>query len=105
MASAGSSVRRRIMKASGATRLRSRRELRRGRPNIMQTVRFPTRMDAVQAPVIAVIGGIIREVPGTISLGQGVVHYGPPPAALDAVRLALTEPSTHEYQDGAGLDR
>ena len=69
----------------------------------MQTVRFPTRMDAVQAPVIAVIGGIIREVPGTISLGQGVVHYGPPPAALDAVRLALTEPSTHEYQDGAGL--
>ena len=27
-----------------------------------------------------VIGGLIRQVPGTISLGQGVVHYGPPPA-------------------------
>jgi aspartate/methionine/tyrosine aminotransferase len=69
----------------------------------MQTVRFPTRMDAVQAPVVAVIGGLIRQVPGTISLGQGVVHYGPPQAAIDAVRGALTDASTHEYQDGAGL--
>ena len=60
-------------------------------------------MDAVQAPVIAVIGGIIRQVPGTISLGQGVVHYGPPEAAIEAVRRALTVASTHEYQDGAGL--
>src|SRR4249920_3185808 len=62
-----------------------------------------TRMDAVQAPIVPVIGGIIRQVPGTISLGQGVVHYGPPHAALDAVRDALTDASTHEYQDGAGL--
>ena len=69
----------------------------------MQTVRFQTRMDAVQAPIVPVIGGIIRQVPGTISLGQGVVHYGPPQAAIDAVRGALTDASTHEYQDGAGL--
>jgi aspartate/methionine/tyrosine aminotransferase len=62
-----------------------------------------SRMDAVQAPIIPVIGGLIRENPGTISLGQGVVHYGPPPSAIDAVRSALTQPSTHEYQDGAGL--
>ena len=60
-------------------------------------------MDAVQAPIVPVIGELIRQVPGTISLGQGVVHYGPPPAALDAVRAALTDPATHEYQDGAGL--
>jgi aspartate/methionine/tyrosine aminotransferase len=60
-------------------------------------------MDAVQAPIVPVIGGIIRQVPGTISLGQGVVHYGPPQAAVDAVRNALTDASTHEYQDGAGL--
>jgi aspartate/methionine/tyrosine aminotransferase len=69
----------------------------------MQTVRFQTRMDAVQAPIVPVIGALIRQVPGTISLGQGVVHYGPPTAALDAVRGALTDASTHEYQDGAGL--
>jgi aspartate/methionine/tyrosine aminotransferase len=60
-------------------------------------------MDVVQSPIVPVIGGIIRQVPGTISLGQGVVHYGPPHAALDAVRDALTDASTHEYQDGAGL--
>jgi len=60
-------------------------------------------MDAVQAPIIAVIGGLIRQTPGTISLGQGVVHYGPPPAALGAVQDALSDASTHEYQDGAGL--
>ena len=44
----------------------------------MQTVRLHTRMDAVQAPIVAVVGDLIRQVPGTISLGQGVVHYGPP---------------------------
>ena len=60
-------------------------------------------MDQVQAPIIAVIGGLIRQTPGTISLGQGVVHYGPPQPALDAVQDALSDASTHEYQDGAGL--
>jgi aspartate/methionine/tyrosine aminotransferase len=60
-------------------------------------------MDAVQAPIVPVIGDIIRHVPGTISLGQGMVHYGPPAAAIDAARAALTDASTHEYQDGAGL--
>ena len=68
-----------------------------------QTMKFHTRMDAVQAPIVSVIGDIIRQVPGTISLGQGVVHYGPPPAAMDAVRTALADPATHEYQDGIGL--
>ena len=62
-----------------------------------------TRMDRVQPPIVPVIGDIIRQVPGTISLGQGVVHYGPPRAALDAARAALDVPATHEYQDGAGL--
>jgi aspartate/methionine/tyrosine aminotransferase len=62
-----------------------------------------SRMDAVQAPIVQVIGDLIRRVPGTISLGQGVVHYGPPRPALDAVRGALEDPATHEYQDGSGL--
>ena len=70
-----------------------------------ETVRVPTRMDRIQAPIIAVVGRIIRDTPGTISLGQGVVHYGPPPAAVDAVRAALTRSGTHEYQDGLGLPR
>ena len=62
-----------------------------------------TRMDAIQAPIVAVIGDLIRQSPGTISLGQGVVHYGPPPEAMDAVRLALGRPDTHQYNDGHGL--
>jgi aspartate/methionine/tyrosine aminotransferase len=60
-------------------------------------------MDAIQAPIIAVIGDLIRQHPGTISLGQGVVHYGPPQTALDAARAALPQPETHGYQDGAGI--
>ena len=68
----------------------------------MQTVRLHTRMDGVQAPIVAVVGDLIRQVPGTISLGQGVVHFGPPPAALDVAREALANPDTHAYQDGAG---
>lgn len=65
--------------------------------------RVRTRMDAVQDPVIAVIGALIRATPGTISLGQGVVHYGPPPQALDAIRRALDQPAVNEYDDGAGM--
>ena len=42
----------------------------------MQNVRSVTRMDAVQAPIIPAVGDIIRQVPGTISLGQGIVHDG-----------------------------
>jgi aspartate/methionine/tyrosine aminotransferase len=59
-------------------------------------------MAAVQAPIVPVIGDIIRQVPGTISLGQGVVHYGPPAAAVDVARQALSNPDIHAYQDGAG---
>src|SRR5215471_11490404 len=68
----------------------------------MQTVKLHSRMDAVQAPIIPVLGAIIRETPGTISLGQGVVHYGPPREAIDAAADALGDMVTHEYGDGAG---
>src|SRR3989442_5501253 len=70
--------------------------------HMTQMVNCRSRMDAVQAPIVAVIGEIIRQVPGTISLGQGVVHYGPPPAALNIAREALAHPDTHGYQEAAG---
>jgi aspartate/methionine/tyrosine aminotransferase len=60
-------------------------------------------MDAIQAPMIPIVGELIRQTPGTISLGQGVVHYGPPAAVLEAVRAALADPTTHQYGGGAGL--
>jgi len=62
-----------------------------------------TRMDAVQSPIIPIIGGMVRSTPGTISLGQGVVHYGPPPGVAEAVIRALSENSTNEYQPAAGI--
>src|SRR6266545_1518973 len=65
-------------------------------------LRVTGRMDAVQSPIVAVIGDLIRQTPGTISLGQGVVHYGPPPAALKAASAAVTASSTHEYQAASG---
>jgi aspartate/methionine/tyrosine aminotransferase len=69
----------------------------------VQTLKHPTRMDAVQPPIVPVIGDLIRQVPGTISLGQGVVHYGPPSAAVNIAREAMANPDTHSYQDGAGM--
>src|SRR5206468_2088678 len=68
-----------------------------------QSLNAQSRMDAVQAPIVPVIGDLINQVPGTISLGQGVVHYGPPQAAIEAARAALGDPATHEYQAGAGM--
>src|SRR6187402_3608617 len=64
-----------------------------------------TRMDAVQTPIIPTIGAMVRSTPGGISLGQGVVHYPPPQAALEAAARAVTEPTTSQYQPAAGIPR
>jgi len=68
-----------------------------------KALRAVSRMERIQAPIVAVVGEWIRQTPGTISLGQGVVHYGPPPAAIEAVRDGLAAAGTHEYQPVAGL--
>jgi aspartate/methionine/tyrosine aminotransferase len=60
------------------------------------------RMLAVQRPIIPVVGELIRQHPGTISLGQGVVHYGPPQAALDHMRQGLSDPDIHKYKSVEG---
>ena len=61
------------------------------------------RLRAVQSPIIPVIADLIRSCPGTISLGQGVVNYGPPPAAVDQIARFLAEPVNHKYQSVAGI--
>ena len=38
-----------------------------------------------------------------ISLGQAVPGFGPPPAAIEAARRALSDPATHRYSADAGL--
>ena len=55
------------------------------------------RLAAVQSPIIPVVSRWISETPGTVSLGQGVVSYGPPDAALDALRAFPVDPGDHRY--------
>jgi len=55
-------------------------------------------MRLVQTPVIPVVGRLIRDNPGTISLGQGVVHYPPPQQAMDAIALFASDPENHKYR-------
>jgi aspartate/methionine/tyrosine aminotransferase len=64
---------------------------------------YSSRMDAVQTPIIPVVADLIRQHPGTISLGQGVVSYGPPPAAIAAITQCLQNPENHKYQSVQGI--
>ena len=61
------------------------------------------RIASVQAPIIPILGEWIRSTPGTISLGQGMVGYGPPDAALDAIPRFLAEPGAHRYGPVEGV--
>jgi aspartate/methionine/tyrosine aminotransferase len=54
-------------------------------------------MEAVQAPIIPILADLIRRTPGTISLGQGLVAYGPPPEALAALSRFPGSPDDHRY--------
>lgn len=66
-------------------------------------MQLPLRMQAVQSPVIPVVAELIRQTPGTISLGQGVVGYGPPQEAFDAINLFASDPQNHKYKPVTGL--
>jgi len=61
------------------------------------------RLRAVQTPIIPVIADLIRSNPGTISLGQGVVGYGPPAEALAQIDRFAADPANHKYQPVAGI--
>ncbi len=61
------------------------------------------RMGAVQSPIIPVIAELIRNHPGTISLGQGVAWYGPPDSARAKIVGFFDEPSQHKYGPVQGI--
>jgi len=61
------------------------------------------RMQSVQSPIIPVVGDLIRSNPGTISLGQGVAYYGPPPQAIEAIKTFLADPENHKYKLVQGI--
>lgn len=62
-----------------------------------------SRMQAVQSPLIPIIGELIRSNPGTISLGQGVVYYDPPPEAIALLPEFLAHPENHKYKPVQGV--
>ncbi|WP_414585878.1 pyridoxal phosphate-dependent aminotransferase [Scytonema sp. PCC 10023] len=62
-----------------------------------------SRMTAVQSPIIPVVGELIKSCPGTISLGQGVVSYSPPPEAIEFLPKFLAEPTHNLYKDVEGI--
>ena len=62
-----------------------------------------SRMQAVQSPIIPVVGELIKNCPGTISLGQGVVSYNPPPEAIELLPKFLAEPANNLYKAVEGI--
>ena len=58
---------------------------------------LPRRITDIQPPVIPILGEWIRANPGTISLGQGIVSYGPPPEVLHAVQGFGGQLADHRY--------
>ena len=63
----------------------------------MMAMRESDRMRSVQTPIIPIIGRLIAETPGTISLGQGIVAYGPPPEAMTRLASFGLDVEDHRY--------
>ncbi|MHC5936483.1 pyridoxal phosphate-dependent aminotransferase [Nostoc sp.] len=62
-----------------------------------------SRMQGVQSPIIPVVGELIKNSPGTISLGQGVVYYNPPPSAREFLAKFFAEPANNLYKSVEGI--
>lgn len=60
-------------------------------------------MREVQSPVIPDVAALICANPGTISLGQGVVHYRPPKEVFRAIADFGSEVADHHYQMASGI--
>ena len=65
--------------------------------------RQSVRMERVETPIIPTIAALVRDNPGTISLGQGVVNYGPPAQAMMALPELMGDNSLHKYQAVSGI--
>lgn len=61
------------------------------------------RMDGVQSPIIPIVGELIQSCPGTISLGQGVVSYSPPPETGEFVTKFFADSTNNLYKAVEGI--
>ncbi len=66
-------------------------------------MKLSSRMNAVQSPIVAVIGQLIQDYPGTISLGQGVVFYPPPSEAIASLNQFWQNNDNHQYKSVTGI--
>ena len=66
-------------------------------------IRSSARIDAVDTPIIPTIAALVRDNPGTISLGQGVVRYAPPANLLERLPTLMADPLLHRYQAVGGI--
>ncbi len=60
-------------------------------------------MRDIQTPIIPHVAALIRDNPGTISLGQGIVNYAPPASAFDQIRQFHLNPDNHIYGPVQGI--
>jgi aspartate/methionine/tyrosine aminotransferase len=65
-------------------------------------IRPQLRLASVETPIIPTIAALVRNNPGTISLGQGVVNYGPPAEAIAALPSMMGDGSLHKYLGVSG---
>ena len=74
------------------------------RPKPVKSLAFGSaRMRKVDEAVIPLFNQLSRENPGTLSLGQGIVFYPPPPEAISYAAQRMTENSCHGYGSVIGL--
>jgi aspartate/methionine/tyrosine aminotransferase len=69
---------------------------------VFLSMQFSDRIAHVQSPIIPTIAALVRDNPGTISLGQGVVNYGPPVHPRDALASMSVAAGDHKYQSVSG---
>ncbi|MGE0311971.1 MAG: aminotransferase class I/II-fold pyridoxal phosphate-dependent enzyme [Lautropia sp.] len=74
--------------------------MREGSPAAFRT---SARLQAVDTPIIPTIAALVRNNPGTISLGQGVVNYGPPIDIGAALSPLADDPGLQKYQAVGGM--
>jgi aspartate/methionine/tyrosine aminotransferase len=60
-------------------------------------------LNSVKTAIIPTVNAWIRERPGTLSLGQGMVAYPPPASALQALQQFGHQASDHHYGPAFGL--
>ena len=63
------------------------------------------RMRDVQPPIISIVSDLIKKNPGTVSLGQGVVYYGPPQKVINKISELDPSPGYHIYSEVEGISK